>query len=87
VEETEDADMMIFIYTFVMIFVALILILALGSIITGISTEPVEVVEGEATAAMCTTQLLDRSGYEVTSCDEDFVIEQDMVYTFDSINL
>ncbi len=78
--------MLIFVYTFVIVFIALVLILGIGSLLTGIGEKP-EMIEGEATAAMCTTQLLDRSGYEVASCDEDFVIEQDMVYTFDSINL
>ena len=78
--------MIIFVYTFAIIFVALVVILGLGSLLTGIGDEEV-IVEGEATAAMCTTQLLDRHGYEIASCDEDFVIEQDMVYTFDSINL
>ncbi len=78
--------MLIFVYTFVIVFIALVLILGIGSLITGLGQKQ-EIVEGEATAAMCTTQLLDRSGYETASCDEDFVIEQDMVYTFDSINL
>ena len=78
--------MMIFIYTFCIIFIALVLILGIGSLLTGFGDKE-EITEGEATAAMCTTQLLDRSGYEVASCDDDFVIEQDMVYTFDSINL
>ena len=78
--------MIIFIYTFAIIFVALIVIFGLGSLITGYG-EKEEFSEGKATAAMCTTQLLDRGGYEHTSCDEDFIIEQDMVYTFDSINL
>ena len=78
--------MVIFIYTFAIVFVALVLILGIGSILAGFG-EKEEITEGEATAAMCTTQLLDRSGYEAALCDEDFVIEQDMVYTFDSINL
>ena len=62
------------------------MILGLGSILAGIGEEK-PAPEGEATAAMCTTQLL--GGYESASvlCDDDFVIEQDMVYTFDSLNL
>ncbi len=77
--------MLIFIYTFAIVFVALVIILGLGSLLTG--EPPVEIVEGEATAAMCTTQLLDRSTFSPVVCDEDFVIEQDMVYTYDSFNL
>lgn len=78
--------MLIFIYTFAIIFVALAVILGIGSILTGIGEEkPVE--EGAATAAMCTTQLLGGYGDGDCCCDEDFVIEQDMVYTYDSVNL
>ena len=78
--------MLIFVYTFAIIFVALAVILGLGSILTGLGEEkPVE--EGEATAAMCTTQLLGGYSGESSMCDEDFVIEQDMVYTYDSVNL
>ncbi len=79
--------MMIFIYTFLIIFVALVVILGLGSLLTG-PNEAVEVIpEGAATAAMCTTQLLGRGTEQYIVCDEEFVIEQDMVYTYDSFNL
>ena len=79
--------MMIFIYTFVIIFIALVVILGLGSLITGSGEEKTDLPEGEATAAMCTTLLLDRGGSHGSVCDEDFVIEQDLVYTYDSFNL
>ena len=78
--------MIIFIYTFVVIFVALVVILGLGSLLRGSDTREV-IPEGEATAAMCTTRLLGRSSLDYAVCDEDFVIEQDMVYTYDSFNL
>ena len=45
------------------------------------------VLGGEATAAMCTTNLLEVSGDFSRNTMEDFVIEQDMVYTYDSFNL
>ena len=78
--------MMIFVYTFVIIFAALIVIFGFGSFLAGDKETDETLIEGEVTAAMCTTQLLDRSSsYSV--CDEDFVIEQDMVYTYDSFNL
>ncbi len=79
--------MMIFVYTFAIIFVALVVILGLGSLLTGLGEAPEHVQEGEATAAMCTTQLLGRGTGSDAVCDEDFVIEQDMVYTYDSFNL
>ncbi len=78
--------MIVFAYTFVIIFIALVVILGLGSLLAG--NDDCDVIpEGEATAAMCTTKLLDRGGYSSQVCDEDFVIEQDLVYTYDSINL
>ena len=80
--------MLIFVYTFAIVFVALVVILGLGGLLAGIGEEEVTEPEGAATAAMCTTQLLGRSAegsYAV--CDEDFIIEQDMVYTYDSVNL
>ena len=55
--------MMIFIYTFVVIFVALVVILGLGSLLTKGNETPEIIPEGAATAAMCTTQLLGRSDY------------------------
>ncbi len=79
--------MMIFIYTFLIIFVALVVILGLGSLLKGANDSPEVIPEGAATAAMCTTQLLSRGTEQYTVCDEEFVIEQDMVYTYDSFNL
>ena len=79
--------MIIFIYTFVVIFIALLLILGVGSLLIGEGEAPTDITEGEATAAMCTTRLLgDYESSEYLS-EEDFVIEQDLVYTYDSINL
>ncbi len=79
--------MIVFAYTFVIIFIALVVILGLGSLLAGNDDSAEVIPEGEATAAMCTTRLLDRGGYSSQVCDEDFVIEQDLVYTYDSINL
>ncbi len=79
--------MVIFIYTFVIIFVALVVILGLGSLLAGVGETLKDLPEGEATAAMCTTLLLDRGDSHGSVCDEDFVIEQDLVYTYDSFNL
>ncbi len=79
--------MLIFIYTFALVFIALVVILGLGSILTGIGAEPPAEPEGAATAAMCTTQLLGNNSGTYDVCDEDFVIEQDLVYTYDSLNL
>ena len=79
--------MLIFIYTFALVFIALAVILGLGSILTGIGADPPAEPEGAATAAMCTTQLLGTNNSSYTICDEDFIIEQDLVYTYDSLNL
>ena len=79
--------MMIFAYTFLVVFVALVVILGLGSLLTKGGETPEIIPEGAATAAMCTTQLLGRCDDIGFVCDEDFVIEQDLVYTYDSINL
>ncbi len=79
--------MMIFVYTFGIVFVALVVILGVGNLLCGSNENNEIIVEGEATAAMCTTSLLDRTGGCDKVCDEDFVIEQDMVYTYDSVNL
>ncbi len=77
--------MIIFLYTFGVVFIALIVILGVGSVITR-GEEPVKPQEGRATAAMCTTRLLgDYLPAEYPS-EDDFVIEQDLVYTYDSIN-
>ena len=78
--------MIIFEYTFAVIFIALVAIIGLGNLLKG-GDGPEEIIEGETTAAMCTTRLLGRSASDYTVCDEDFVIEQDMVYTYDSFNL
>ena len=79
--------MIIFIYTFVVIFIALLLILGVGSLLIGEGEAPTDITEGEATAAMCTTRLLDTYCPEDRISMDDFVIEQDMVYTYDSFNL
>ena len=79
--------MMIFAYTFLVVFVALVVILGLGSLLTKGGETPEIIPEGAATAAMCTTQLLGRCDDIGSVYDEDFVIEQDLVYTYDSINL
>ena len=51
---------MIFAYTFLVVFVALVVILGLGSLLTRGNETPEIIPEGAATAAMCTTQLLGR---------------------------
>ncbi len=80
--------MIIFVYTFAVVFIALGLILGLGGLLANIADEGKEqLIEGEATAAMCTTQLLERAEKGDKTAVEDFVIEQDMVYTYDSFNL
>jgi len=78
--------MIIFIYTFGVIFIGIMLILGLASVLKKGGTKP-KIPEGEATAAMCTTQLLDHVDKKRASVCDDFVIEQDMVYTYDSFNL
>ena len=79
--------MMIFVYTFAIVLVALLLILGVGSLLGDEGEEPVAAVEGKATAAMCTTQLLEVRDYSQDFAEDDFVIEQDLVYTYDSLNL
>ncbi|MBQ7615563.1 MAG: hypothetical protein IJU77_11000 [Butyrivibrio sp.] len=79
--------MLIFVYTFAIVFIALVVILGLGGILAGIGERAELEAEGAATAAMCTTQLLGIVSENETLCDEDFVIEQDMVFTYDSLNL
>jgi hypothetical protein len=78
--------MMVFIYTFIVIFIGLTLILGIGNLLLEKENDKA-VIEGEATAAMCTTQLLGKPISRDFYCDEDFIIEQDMVYTYDSFNL
>ncbi len=79
--------MIIFVYTFVVIFIALLLILGVGSLLLQDGEETSDFTEGEATAAMCTTRLLDTCAPEDRISVDDFIIEQDMVYTFDAFNL
>ena len=79
--------MVIFVYTFLIIFVALVLILGLDSYLSDSGQEPEEFVEGAATAAMCTTRLLGKGSAAEDYTEDDFVIEQDLVYTYDSFNL
>lgn len=79
--------MMIFIYTFAIIFVALVIILGLGNLLSDNAEDPVQLSEGKATAQMCTTRLLEISDTFEKTSREDFVIEQDLVYTYDSLNL
>ena len=78
---------MIFVYTFLIILVSLLFILGVGSLLGSDGDEPVTVREGKATAAMCTTQLLEMTDYSQEYAEDDFVIEQDLVYTYDSLNL
>ncbi len=78
---------MIFVYTFAIVFAALVIILGIGSMLTSPEEEKEPLQEGEATAAMCTTQLLESPVGIMDFCDEDFVIEQDMVYTYESVNI
>ena len=63
--------MVIFLYTFVIVFVALVVILGLGGLLAGVGEETEAEPEGAATAAMCTTQLLGR-GSDIAGgiCDE-----------------
>ncbi len=77
--------MIIFGYTFMIIFVAVIIILGVGNLLTE-KDEPVKPKMGSATAAMCTTRLLGDYSENEYASEEDFVIEQDLVYTYDSVN-
>ena len=78
--------MMIFVYTFAIVMIALVVILGIGSLLGNEGEEPVKAVEGKATAAMCTTRLLEATDYSEEFSEDDFVIEQDLVYTYDSLN-
>ena len=78
---------MIFVYTFAIVMIALVVILGIGSLLGNEGEEPVKAVEGKATAAMCTTRLLEAIDYSEEFSEDDFVIEQDLVYTYDSLNL
>ncbi|MCR4758034.1 MAG: hypothetical protein K5792_09565 [Butyrivibrio sp.] len=79
--------MIIFIYTFAVVFVAVVVIIGVGSLLADSGQKPVEASEGKMTAAMCTTRLLDAKEDQLEDIYEDFVIEQDLVYTYDSLNL
>jgi hypothetical protein len=79
--------MIIFVYTFALIFIALVLILGVGNLLSENAKETVEIAEGKATAQMCTTRLLEVGDTFDSVAEDDFVIEQDLVYTFDSFNL
>lgn len=80
--------MTIFLYTFFVVLGAIVVIIGVGGILTGFGEKDYKrEIEGEATAAMCTTNLLEVSGDFSHSALDDFVIEQDMVYTYDSFNL
>lgn len=61
-------------------------ILGIGGLLTS-KEEPVKPQAGAATAAMCTTRLLGDYSSNDYASEEDFVIEQDLVYTYDSLNL
>ena len=78
--------MIIFIYTFAIVFIAVVAIMGLGGLIANISSDEEKIVEGEATAAMCTTELLGRDASHDQDSAEDFVIVKDMVYSYDSFN-
>ena len=79
--------MIVFVYTFLIVFVALVVILGLGSYLTGLGAIPESPKEGTATALMCTTRLLGKGPSNKEYTDEDFVIEQDLVFTYDSFIL
>ena len=79
--------MIIFIYTFILIFFAMAIILGLGSFLTDDRDKPETPDVSGATAAMCTTRLLGKDTTYTDFTDDDFIIEQDLVYTYDSINL
>lgn len=80
--------MIIFLYTFFVVLGALVVILGVCGILTGLGEmKTVREIEGEATAAMCTTNLLEVSEDFSGNTMDDFIIEQDMVYTYDSFNL
>lgn len=79
--------MMIFVYTFILVFFAMVLILGIGSYLSDDRKEPEDPCRSAATAAMCTTRLLGKEKAEAEFFEEDFVIEQDLVYTYDSFIL
>lgn len=79
--------MIIFVYTFVIVFVAVVAILGVGCLLADTSEKPVQVDEGRMTAAMCTTRLLDLGEGSEYETSDGFIIEQDLVFTYDSLNL
>ena len=79
--------MIIFVYTFILIFFAMVIILGIGSFLSDERDKPETPDVSSVTAAMCTTRLLGKDTAYPDFTDEDFVIEQDLVYTYDSINL
>jgi hypothetical protein len=79
--------MMVFVYTFGIVLIALLVILGIGSLLGDSGKEPSHISEGRATAAMCTTRLLETEDYSEELSEDDFVIEQDLVYTYDSLNI
>ena len=79
--------MIIFVYTFILVFFAMILIFGLGAYLSDGRKAPEDPRMGSATASMCTTRLLGKENIAPEYTTEEFVIEQDLVYTYDSINL
>ena len=66
--------------------IALISILGIGSLLIPDNTPEVS-AQGRATAEMCTTRLLSDYSFSEEDLGEEFVIEQDLVFTWDSVNL
>lgn len=79
--------MIIFMYTFAVIFIALVMIVGIGGMLIDALDDKKEISEGRATAAMCTTRLLKEGERIDEVSEEDFVLEQDLVYTYESVNL
>jgi hypothetical protein len=79
--------MMIFVYTFILVFLAMIMILGIGAYLADDRNEPEDPLSAGATASMCTTRLLGKEHALPEYLEDDFVIEQDLVYTYDSVNL
>ena len=78
--------MMHYVLAFIAVLLAIIVTLGIAHVlVTGRRNIPY--IEGSATASMCTTKLLEHHTYEKEVATEDFVVEQDLVYTFDSLNL
>ena len=73
--------MLHFVMTFIAVFIGLLMSAAVLTLLT--SKEPQEQPEGKVTSLMNTTGLLGTYSSSHNVCDEDFVIEQDLVYAFD----